>query len=100
MKYNGTGKKFKPHPFKKSSFDCDIEYSELKKLKRLAVGVFGIVYLVQWNKGKENEQKTAAKFIKYAETQQFERDFGREVNSLRHSKDCKEHIIQFFGLSQ
>ncbi|CAG8595775.1 20978_t:CDS:2 [Gigaspora margarita] len=100
MRYSGTGKKFKLHLFKKSSFDCDIEYSELKKLKRLAVGSFGIVYSVQWNKGKENEQIAAAKFIKYAETQQFERDFGREINSLRHSKDCKEHIIQFFGLSQ
>ncbi|KAF0538409.1 serine/threonine protein kinase [Gigaspora margarita] len=100
MRYSGTGKKVKPHLFKKSSFDCDIEYSELKKLNRLAVGGFGIVYLVQWNKGKENEQIAAAKFIKYDETQQFERDFGREVNSLRHSKDCKEHIVQFFGLSQ
>ncbi|CAG8605241.1 17030_t:CDS:2, partial [Dentiscutata heterogama] len=70
------------------------------KLKCLDAGGFGVVYKVRWNEGKENEQIAAAKFIKYAATQQFERDFDREVRSLRHSKECKEYIIQFFGLSQ
>ncbi|CAG8503896.1 15705_t:CDS:2 [Gigaspora margarita] len=81
-------------------FDCDIKFCELKKIRRIAAGGFGVVYEVLWNEGKVNEQIVAAKVVDNADTQESVRDFKREVNTLRMSQYCKEHIIQFYGLSQ
>ncbi|KAF0555160.1 kinase-like protein [Gigaspora margarita] len=65
-----------------------------------SAGGFGVVYEVLWNEGKVNEQIVAAKVVDNADTQESVRDFKREVNTLRMSQYCKEHIIQFYGLSQ
>ncbi|CAG8504718.1 6953_t:CDS:2 [Cetraspora pellucida] len=81
-------------------FDCDIEFKELEIIRRIAEGGFGIVYKVLWNKGKQNEQTVAIKVVSNTATQQSERDFKREITTLRESKYCEEHIIQFYGLSQ
>ncbi|RIB22065.1 kinase-like domain-containing protein [Gigaspora rosea] len=73
---------------------CDIEFSELSSLKFLVEGGFGKVYTAQW-KG----QHVAAKTVSRRSPQQL-KDFNRELNALRKSKNCKEYIIQFFRLSK
>ncbi|KAF0550650.1 kinase-like protein [Gigaspora margarita] len=73
---------------------CDIEFSELSNLKFLVEGGFGKVYTAKW-KG----QHVAAKTVSRRSPQQL-KDFNRELNALRKSKNCKEYIIQFFGLSK
>ncbi|CAG8472505.1 4844_t:CDS:2 [Gigaspora margarita] len=62
-----------------TSFDCDIEFSELYVIDYIDKGGFGTVYKVLWNKGKENEQTAAVKVVPNSDTQQSERDFKREL---------------------
>ncbi|KAF0432150.1 serine/threonine protein kinase [Gigaspora margarita] len=80
--------------------DIDIKRDELSELNIIARGGFGTVYKGIWNKGKKNEQAVAAKFVIRENTRESTRDFSREVYALRLSVNCKEYIVQFFGLSQ
>ncbi|CAG8788406.1 7434_t:CDS:1, partial [Racocetra fulgida] len=56
-------------------FDCDIKFSDLEKIRRIAAGGFGVVYEMLWNKGNDNEQTVAVKVVDNADTQESERDF-------------------------
>ncbi|RIB14515.1 kinase-like domain-containing protein [Gigaspora rosea] len=73
---------------------CDINRSELLRFSFLLKGAFGEVYKVEW-KG----QLVAAKVVSRMKRQEL-KDFKRELEALRKSKNCEEHIIQFFGLSE
>ncbi|KAF0403851.1 kinase-like protein [Gigaspora margarita] len=75
---------------------CDIDRSTLSisESDYVAEGGYGRVYKAKWN-GK----LVAAKFISRRGPEQL-KDFARELRALRKSKDCLEHIIEFFGLSK
>ncbi|CAG8453193.1 13952_t:CDS:10, partial [Dentiscutata heterogama] len=84
-------------PSYETIYKPDIKYSELTDLRPFESGGFGVVYKGQWN-----GLCVAAKFVKRggSSTELNNKDFNRELDALRKSKDCKEHIIQFYGLSQ
>ncbi|CAG8824829.1 2922_t:CDS:2, partial [Dentiscutata erythropus] len=68
-----------------------IEYRELRDRKYIAKGGFGEVH-----KGKWKGQNVAMKFVDHETPKILE----RELKHLEKSKDCKEYIIQYLGLSQ
>ncbi|KAF0562503.1 kinase-like protein [Gigaspora margarita] len=79
-----------------TSFDCDIEFSELEVIKYISKGGFGIVYQKWWNKGKENEQIVAVKVVPSTndtKTQQSERDFKREFYGLAQNPQTEEYCL-------
>ncbi|RIB14521.1 kinase-like domain-containing protein [Gigaspora rosea] len=73
---------------------CDINRLALSILSFLSKGAFGEVYKAEW-KG----QLVAANVVSRMKRQEL-KDFKRELEALRKSKNCKEHIIEFFGLSE
>ncbi|CAG8605835.1 2569_t:CDS:2, partial [Racocetra persica] len=82
-----------------SNYDIDIKREDLSDLVLIDSGGFGTVYKGTLNKGKENEQEVAVKYIIRKNTPQAKKDFTRE-----HSKNipiCNgKALLGDFGLSK
>ncbi|CAG8646314.1 22938_t:CDS:2 [Cetraspora pellucida] len=82
-----------------SNYDIDIQRKDLSDLKLIDSGGFGTVFKGIWNKGKENEQEVAIKYLIRKDTLQVKKDFIRE-----HSKNVLVHngkaLLGDFGLSK
>ncbi|CAG8708361.1 10964_t:CDS:2, partial [Racocetra persica] len=64
-----------------SIYDTNIiKREDLSDLKLIDCGGFGIVFKGICNKGKENEQVVAIKYLTRKETPQVKKDFFREVS--------------------